>query len=90
MALHEGPDRWGPVIKQGGEGGLSEKPTDTFNRAYEKFFGPLSPEDRELLAKTAREYVKKSIGVTDTADLDPQAKKTFQAVWDWMTSKIQR
>lgn len=79
---------------KGASEGLLAKPTN--NEASlegwrsglaEKYY-QITPEQQRAFEQATREYMKQVVGVNDTADLDLQAKKTYDAMWAWFTSKI--
>ena len=69
--------------------GILEKPTNNTG-ALESYYGKITKEQARQLERGSRDYVKRVLGVDDTADLTPDARKVLEAHRDWLLGKIVR
>ncbi len=88
----EKPTNDADALFSGGKEGLLEKPTneatDFFNQYKEQLLSNLTPEQTEALQRGLRESMKKLLEIDDTAQLNPQAKKVFDAYSGWLLGKM--
>lgn len=74
---------------------FAEKPTNDYEN-FRRFQEDLkryvdanyTPEQQAAFERAIREQLKQALGVTDTADLNPQARKLFETYRDWFLGKI--